>query len=101
MLNRGASSGAPLSFVRLGGCALQRPLAENLPTGRARLALDLVRDPAALTQNVRRDRLVAMCFRGSHSCHAFRLESASGVFCLSPSRRNVLSVCWPEKVRSW
>jgi hypothetical protein len=49
--------------------ATQQSLVEDPPAGRARLALDLVRNPASLTQHVGRDRLVAMCFRGSHSGH--------------------------------
>jgi hypothetical protein len=82
----------------LGRSATQRSLVEDPPAGRAHLPLDLVRDPAALTQNVGRDRLVAMCFRGSHSGHCFRLVRASGVFVLSCSRRKVYRFVGPKKL---
>jgi len=54
---------------QLGRSATQRSFVEDPPAGGAHLALDLVRNPAALTQHVGRDRLVAMFFRGSHSGH--------------------------------
>ena len=87
-LIEGASSGAPLLLALrpLGRSATQRSLVEDPPAGRAHLALDLVRDPAALTQNVGRDRLVAMFFRRSHSCHCFQASEGVGCFCASHVR---------------
>jgi hypothetical protein len=70
----------------LGRSATQRSLVEDPPAGRAHLALDLVRDSAALTQNVGRDRLVAMFFRRSHSCHRFQASEGVGCFCASHVR---------------
>src|SRR5215218_645602 len=84
----------------LGRCATQRSLVEDPQAGRARLALDLVRDPASLTQHVGRDRLVAMCFRGSHSGQWF--QASEGIGCCVPLtfETKPLAVCWLEEVRS-
>jgi hypothetical protein len=66
----------------LGRSATQRTLVDDAPAGRADLALDLVRNTSALTEHVRRDRGVAMCFRGGHSGHFS--EGSEGVGCCIP-----------------